>query len=316
MNETPPVQSAMGISGLESCPGRLLAECSYLGAFFQGWQLQAKGERTVQGEIEGVLERMYKSPVRVTVAGRTDTFVSARQQFFHFDPPFAIPLDGLVKGMNTLLSWDVRVHRIRAVPSEFDARTSVVSKTYVYRLQRGGVLSPFDALTVHLWHGRLDADKMREAARLIPGERDFAPFTVQPETYKTTVRKVDGVDLEVRGDRLTFTVKAEGFMRYMVRRIVGTLVEVGRGARPVEWVRGLVEWGDENRDSPYFRPELKGTACCAPTRTTKIGIVPKHEKGTVPEAGPPIDARGLCLEFVVYPALTSPSEDPIIPPLA
>lgn len=303
MNEAPPVQAAEGLPGLDSRPGRLLAECSYLGAFFQGWQLQAKGERTVQGEVEGVLGQMYKRPVRVTVAGRTDTLVSARQQFFHFDPPFAIPLDGLVKGMNTLLPWDVRIHRVIAVPPEFDARTSVVSKTYVYRLQRGGVLSPFDALTVHLWHGRLDADKMREAAQLIPGERDFAPFTVQPETYKTTVRKVDAVELAVVGGRLVFTVKAEGFMRYMVRRIVGTLVEVGRGARTAEWVRELVEWG-ENRDRPYFRPDDKG----APAEIGKIG--------TVPEAGPPIDARGLCLESILYPALTSPSGKPIISPLA
>jgi tRNA pseudouridine38-40 synthase len=279
MNETPPVQSAAGTLGLERRPGRLLAECSYLGAFFQGWQVQAKGERTVQGTVEGALGRMYKSPVGVTVAGRTDTLVSARQQFFHFDPPFAIPLDGLAKGMNTLLPWDVRILRVVPVPPEFDARTSVVSKTYVYRLQRGGVLSPFDALTVHLWHGRLDAGAMREAARLIPGERDFRPFTVQPETYRTTVRRVDSVELAEEGDRLVFTVRAEGFMRYMVRRIVGTLVEVGRGARPVEWVRELTEGG-------------------------------------AGEAGPPIDARGLCLESVIYPALTSPSEEPIISPLA
>jgi tRNA pseudouridine38-40 synthase len=272
MNESPPVQSAAGTLGLERRPGRLLAECSYLGAFFQGWQVQGKGERTVQGTVEGALRRMYKAPVGVTVAGRTDTLVSARQQFFHFDPPFAIPLDGLAKGMNTLLPWDVRIHQIVPVPPEFDARTAVVSKTYVYRLQRGGVLSPFDALTVHLWHGRLDAGTMREAARLLSGERDFRPFTVQPETYRTTVRRVEAVELAEEGDRLVFTVRAEGFMRYMVRRIVGTLVEVGRGARTVEWVRGLVEMG-------------------------------------VGEAGPTIDARGLCLEAVEYRDISQAGED-------
>jgi tRNA pseudouridine38-40 synthase len=255
---------------------RLLAECSYLGAFFMGWQRQSQGERTIQEEIEKVLQRLYKIPVGITVAGRTDTLVNARQQFFHFDPPFEIPLEGLLKGMNTLLPWDIRSRRFLDVPEIFHARKNVVSKTYVYRLQVGGVLSPFDAWTVHRYPGRLNVARMKKVAALFAGEHDFRPFTVQPETYHSTVRRVESVEIIKKGDRITFTVTAEGFMRYMVRRIVGTLVEVGRGAQEEGWVEELLKQPDK-------------------------------------EAGPPIHASGLTLEGVVYPGLTSPYRDPIIP---
>jgi tRNA pseudouridine38-40 synthase len=255
---------------------RLLAECSYLGAFFMGWQRQSKGERTIQEEIEKVLQRLYKIPVGIMGAGRTDTLVHARQQFFHFDPPFEIPLDGLLKGMNTLLPWDIRIHRILEVPADFHARKNVLSKTYIYRLQMGGVLSPFDAWTVHLHPGHLNVARMIRAAACFSGEHDFKPFTVHPETYHSTVRKVESVDIRKSGDRLAFTVTAGGFMRYMVRRIAGTLVEVGRGAQEAEWIEELFKQTDH-------------------------------------EAGPPIHAAGLTLEKVVYSGLTSPDGTPIIP---
>jgi tRNA pseudouridine38-40 synthase len=259
--------------------GRILAECSYLGAFFQGWQVQAKGERTVQGEVETVLRRLYKEYVPAIAAGRTDTGVHAERQYFHFNPPFDIPLEGLWRGLNAYLPWDIRVHRTWRVGEAVHARNSVLSKTYRYTLQTGGILSPFDALTVHAWYGPLDEGLMREAAALLPGERDFRPFTVQPGGYTSTVRHLTRFDLKRSGRRLVFAVSADGFMRHMVRRLVGTVVEVGRGARPVEWVRGLVERGEG-------------------------------------EAGPPIDGRGLCLAEVVYPPLTSFPSAPIISPLA
>ena len=305
---------------------RLLAECSYVGAFFMGWQRQSMGERTIQSDIEQVLERMYKTPVGIIGAGRTDTLVSARQQFFHFDPPFAIPLHGLLRGMNTLLPWDIRIHAVREVPGNFHARKSALSKTYVYRLQMGGVLSPFDAWTVHLYPGKLNVPRMRRCAALFAGEHDFRPFTVQPEAYHSTVRSVDGVRITQKDGRLTFAVTAQGFMRHMVRRIVGTLVEVGRGAMTTEEVRDLLST-KINRDCPYFKdgdgtsqngdsPSQNGDSPSFHFALSDLprekGTVPIQEKGTVPlaaKAGPPIHAAGLMLEKVVYPPFALPKGD-------
>lgn len=259
---------------------RVLAQCSYLGAFFQGWQVQALGERTVQGEVEGVLRRLYKAPVAAVAAGRTDTGVHAERQYFHFEPPFEVPLVGLWRALNAWLPWDIRVHRVWSVGEAVHARNSVLSKTYRYTLQTGGLVSPFHALTVHGWRGRLDGALMERAAALLPGRRDFRCFTVQPGVYTSTVRSLTRFDLARSGDRLVFTACAEGFMRHMVRRLVGSVVEVGRGARSLEWLQGLVA------DPP---------------------------RG---EAGAPIDGRGLCLVEVVYPPLTCFPTAPIIAPLA
>jgi len=174
MTELPPVQAAEGTLGLEPRPGRLLAECSYLGAFFQGWQLQAKGERTVQGEIEGSSSGCTNArcaspwPAAPTPSypPASSSSISTLRSPFPWGPSQG---DEHPPALGCPHPSDL------GSPAEFDARTSAVSKTYVYRLQRGGVLSPFDALTVHLWHGRLDADRMRAAARLIPGSVISAP---------------------------------------------------------------------------------------------------------------------------------------------
>ncbi|HKC24334.1 MAG TPA: tRNA pseudouridine(38-40) synthase TruA [Thermoanaerobaculia bacterium] len=225
---------------------RLRLDLAYLGTRFEGWQAQdvtraGAAPRTVQGELERALAEVYGAATRVHGAGRTDAGVHADGQVAHFDEPEggpSIPPRGLARALNGKLAEDVRVLEALEAPPEFHARFSAAGKVYVYRLRRGEVLHPHLGLVEALAKEPLDLAAMREAASTLTGTRDFAPFSLTGSPRSTTVRTLSRLDVEEDGSLLLFTLEADGFLRGMARRLVGTLREVGRGrTRPADAVR-------------------------------------------------------------------------------
>lgn len=217
---------------------RVRLDLAYLGTFFEGWQAQAVEReggarpRTVQSTLEEALARMHRVPIRVHSASRTDAGVHADGQVLHFDvPPGAprVPPQGLRRGLNALLPWDVRVLSAAEAPPGWHARFDALGKRYVYRLRRGDFLPPFEGLRETLASPRLDVRAMRAAASRLSGRRDFAGFGLSGAPRKTTVRNLVRLDLAEEGPLLLVTAVGNGFLRGMVRRLVGTLLEAGLG---------------------------------------------------------------------------------------
>jgi tRNA pseudouridine38-40 synthase len=231
---------------------RLALRLAYLGGSFAGWQRQPAA-RTVQGVLEQTLERLYRRPVRIVGAGRTDAGVHAGGQVAHFDPPHPIPAAGVAAALNTMLPPDVRVLSVRRVTAAFDARRSARGKVYRYRFAWGTPLPPWEEL--RRWHLAHPLDIRRMAAVLpsLAGEHDFAAFALSGHAghgARGTVRTVRLARLHVRGRRLDLLVEGDGFLRGMVRRLAGALVEVGRTAQDRDWLAALLAGEDVRPAAP------------------------------------------------------------------
>ncbi len=227
------------------------ADVAYDGARFHGWAAQP-GLRTVQGELEGALERIAGEPVPLTVAGRTDAGVHALGQVASFRTDAGLP-EAPERALNALTGPDVAVLGLRPVADGFDARRDAKSRRYRYRVDTGRPPSPFEhgrALS-HPW--ALDHDLLGRCAELLAGTHDFTAFT-PTDTYHVRFERVilDAVWRRT-GERIAeFEIEADAFMRSMVRALVGTMLEVGSGRRePADFERLL---------SGAPRPEAGDTA--------------------------------------------------------
>jgi tRNA pseudouridine38-40 synthase len=215
---------------------------AYDGTDFAGWQVQADatGARTVQGVLESALARLAgEARVAVTGAGRTDAGVHALGQVASFDLPRAMDDDALARALNGLLPDDVRVLAAAQAPAGFDARRSAVSKLYRYELDMGRVRLPHRRRYAGWLPARLDEPRVHEAAALYVGRHDFASTASTGSSARTTVRTVTRSEARFtdapEGVRtLVYEVEAGGFLRKMVRSLVGGLVAAGRGASTVE----------------------------------------------------------------------------------
>jgi tRNA pseudouridine38-40 synthase len=199
---------------------------SYDGTDFCGWQRQPK-VRTVQAEVEKALARISGKRIAVIGAGRTDAGVHARGQVASFCSELRLKDDELRRALNSLLPGDVRIRSARTVPAGFQARRSARSKVYRYRIVNSPLISPFDFRYALQWSGPLDPEKMAEAARLFIRKADFTAFS--SNRFLHPLRKVMRSEIKKKGREISYTIEADGFLRYMVRTIVGTLIEVGRG---------------------------------------------------------------------------------------
>jgi tRNA pseudouridine38-40 synthase len=221
---------------------RFVARIAYLGAGFAGWQKQRE-QRTVQGELESALERLFTRPIATMGAGRTDAGVHADGQIVHFDVPPVIPATRLRSALNSQLADDLRVLTVRRAPGRFHALASATGKSYRYRLAWGEPLPPWSALRTWLVPFRLDLDLLAESVALTLGEHDFERFALTGHSghgARGTVRTVSCAQLCRRGRRADVVLEADGFLRGMVRRIVGATVEVARGAQDLAWFAELV----------------------------------------------------------------------------
>lgn len=227
----------------------------YDGTDFHGWQIQ-DDLRTVQGELSRVLSLLDDREVIVQGSGRTDAGVHAEGQVASVHLYREMSPQKLRSAINGNLARDARVLFVAFAPEDFHARYSAVSKTYCYRLVHGGVISPFWTRFAHHEARPLDLDRMRRCAEKFIGEHDWTAFSAAQTDAGSRLRDItkmeitDGWDGRGRCHLIAFTVTANGFLRYMVRSIVGTLLAVGRGEIDNETVTRAIQQGDRNLVGP------------------------------------------------------------------
>lgn len=210
---------------------RIKITLAYDGTSFHGWQIQP-GIPTIQGALEEIVSGMEKRPVHVAGSGRTDAGVHALAQVAAFSIENPIPLINLRRAVNRLLPPAIRVLAAEEVHPEFHPRFDAKAKTYEYRIVRGEVCSPFEWPYVHHHPYRLDEARMVECARTFEGEHDFTAYAASDDRDaegKSKVRRVFSSTLERSEGRLVYRVRGSGFLKHMVRNVVGTLIEAGRG---------------------------------------------------------------------------------------
>ena len=235
---------------------------AYDGTDFHGWQIQAAGKPTIQGEIVGVLRRLTQENTQLHGAGRTDAGVHAVGQVASFRTQSALSALEFQRALNALLPSTIRIVGAEEVGPDFHARWSALGKTYRYRLYRGKVVPP--ALWRYVLHYPfpLDENAMRIAASRFVGPHDFASFAASTgseddDKERSTVREIYASDL-VRsedGEELVYTVRGRSFLRYMVRKMVGTLLDVGRGKLAPEDIERLYALKDRSKSGPTVPPQ-------------------------------------------------------------
>ncbi|MDQ4121324.1 MAG: tRNA pseudouridine(38-40) synthase TruA [Acidobacteriota bacterium] len=221
----------------------------YEGTDFHGWQMQ-EGQRTVQGELTRVLSLLESAPVQVAGSGRTDAGVHAEGQVASVQLTKLFEPEKLRAAVNGNLWRDVRVLKVEKATDDFHARFSATGKTYVYRIINAPVLSPFWARYAVLESRPLNLFAMQGAAQAFLGTHDWTAFSAASAEAENRVREITQLTVETRWDPracaafFDITVSAEGFLRYMVRSIVGTLLEVGREEKSVETVQEAILTGN------------------------------------------------------------------------
>jgi tRNA pseudouridine38-40 synthase len=217
---------------------RLLLE--YDGTPFVGWQRQAEGA-SVQGHVEAAVARVMGVPaVSVMASGRTDAGVHAMGQVASFTLPVQRDTTALRRGINSLLPDEICCREAALAPPGFDARLHARGKRYRYRILDGDLRSPLRQRFVAYERSVLDVVAMAQAARFVEGTHDFTSFRAQGSDVPTSVRTIHQVLVERRGDEVIVEVEGDGFLRHMVRIMVGTLLEVGRGRRAPETLEDVI----------------------------------------------------------------------------
>ncbi|MCL4489420.1 MAG: tRNA pseudouridine(38-40) synthase TruA [Chloroflexi bacterium] len=218
---------------------RVLAILEYDGTDFEGFQIQRRG-RTVQGELERVLERVTGERVRIVGGGRTDSGVHALGQGAHFDTTWKHPLDALQRALNAELPRDLAVRSIIEVDARFSARRSAKSRLYRYTILNRPVRSPLLSRYTLLVPETLDAAAMNRAAHVLVGVHDFRSFGTAPRGTNTVRRTYSARVERSDEDRILISLEANAFLYRMVRRIVGTLLWVGKGEMSLEGFQEVI----------------------------------------------------------------------------
>ena len=234
---------------------------SYDGTDFHGWQRQPD-RRTIQGVLEESLTKITRKKINIIGAGRTDAGVHAQEQVANFKANLNLEDKELVRALNSVLPDEVRINSLKKIDMDFHARKMAKSKIYQYRIFNAQTISPFLHRYALQWSSPLKVKLMKEAAPLFEREADFRAFS--SSRLENSVRKVMLSRIEKEGDEIIYTVEANGFLRYMVRTMVGTLLEIGR------------EKMASDRIEEIFREKKRSLA------------------------GPTVPAKGLCLIKVNY----------------
>lgn len=213
---------------------RLRAIISYDGTDFFGWQVQPELP-TIQATIETVLGEIESQPVYIKGSGRTDAGVHALAQVASFDLANPIPCDNLRRAMNRLLPPSIRILDVAEATASFHARRSAIAKTYEYRIFRGETCPPFERRYVHHHPYPLNHKAIIELARQFEGTHNYSLFAASDDRYTEDfdmTRTISSSVVEEQPDRLVYRVRGSGFLKHMVRNLVGTLIEAGRGNLP------------------------------------------------------------------------------------
>jgi tRNA pseudouridine38-40 synthase len=234
---------------------------AYDGTDFHGWQIQAE-KPTIQGEIVNVLRRLTQEHVYLHGAGRTDAGVHALGQVGSFRTQSALSAEEFQRALNALLPQAIRIVGSEEVGPDFDARWSARGKIYRYRIYRGKVVPPMIWRYVLHYPFPLDEEAMRDAAARFAGTHDFASFAAstgseEDDKERSTEREIFSTELARTADdeELDFTVRGRSFLRYMVRKMVGTLLDVGRGRLKPDDIDRLFELRDRSKSGPTVPPQ-------------------------------------------------------------
>ena len=212
---------------------------AYDGSEFRGWAKNA-GQRSVEGVLSGALSRALGNDPKLSVAGRTDAGVHARGQVVSLVADDDVDLERLQRSVNGMLAPEIVANEVRRAPEGFNARFSATAREYRYRIDTGPWPDPFEARFV--WHrpGGLAVARMRQAARPLLGEHDFASFCRLPRDGSATIRNLQGLVITRSGGLVEVTARANAFLHQMVRSLVGTLVAVGEGRIEPERVHAIL----------------------------------------------------------------------------
>lgn len=226
----------------------------YDGSAFLGWQIQRQ-EPTVQGVLERALARVADHEARVIACGRTDTGVHACCQVAHFDSAAQRSERSWVLGLNSHLPDAVSVLWIRPVDEAFHARFSAFARRYRYRILNRWIRPALENTRASWVRKPLDAGAMHEAAQHLQGEHDFSSFRASACQATHAVREIHDISVERGDDIITLEVAANGFLYHMVRNIAGSLIRVGEGEAPADWIRELLEARNRKLAAPTAQPE-------------------------------------------------------------
>ena len=219
----------------------------YDGTHFSGWQIQEKSHRTVQGEIEKVLLRIFKEPVRIHGSGRTDSGVHAVGQVANFKSTTEKTLQQIHSAINANLPKDIAVLKVEEVPANFHSQYSAKFKTYRYSILQREVRSPRLRAFAFFYPYPLNLAKMKKEAKILIGKKDFRSFTTSESARlkdgksRGTIRTVKKLEIKRSQDLIHIDIEADGFLYKMVRNIVGTLLEVGSDRLPAGTIKKMIK---------------------------------------------------------------------------
>jgi tRNA pseudouridine38-40 synthase len=233
---------------------RIALGIQYDGADWRGWQTQPDGH-TVQDRLQAAIQDFTQQCITVMCAGRTDAGVHAIEQVVHLDTELERLPVSWVRGVNSYLPPSIAVRWAHEVPREFHARSSARARCYRYLLYNHPVRSP-------LWRGRagwvfrsLALEPMRQAVQYLIGEHDFSAFRAAECQSITPVKTMQEIRIEQRGNLFLFEFRADAFLHHMIRNLMGSLISVGKGDQPPEWLNALLAGRDRRRAAPTFMPD-------------------------------------------------------------
>lgn len=226
----------------------------YDGREYCGWQKQPDCN-TIQSQLETALSRIANSPIRVVVAGRTDTGVHAFCQVVHFETYVVRPLTAWVRGVNTFLPDDISVLWATEVDHDFHARFCAIERTYQYYLLSRSARPGISHGRIGWTHYLLDLERMRVATEYLVGEHDFSAFRSSECQASSPIRKLIKLDIQQIGNFFVFEFCANAFLQHMIRNILGSLIYIGRGKYAPDWINTLLEQRDRTFAAPTFAPD-------------------------------------------------------------
>ena len=256
---------------------RIALIVAYKGKNYHGWQYQNETTPTIQRELTSAISKVSDETVILRAAGRTDSGVHATKQVVHFDTRAIRPDKAWVLGANVQLQADVSVEWAAKVSKDFDARRSALSRRYLYLIQNTKVRSALMHDFLSHEHRQLDAGDMNEAAQVLLGENDFSSFRAASCQAISPMRNVLHIEVKRMGDLVVIDMAANAFLHRMVRNIVGALVEVGAGEKPIHWVGELLSLSDRSA----------GPRTASPRGLALINVVYPPEFGVPAKAGLP-----------------------------
>ncbi|MDY3920091.1 MAG: tRNA pseudouridine(38-40) synthase TruA [Candidatus Limivivens sp.] len=227
---------------------------AYDGTNYSGWQTQPNGI-TIQEVLEKHLSDLLNEPIRIAGASRTDAGVHALGNVAVFDTEARMPAEKISYALNTRLPADIRIQDSCEVPLSFHPRFAKTAKTYEYRIFNRRFPDPTRRLYSFFYYYPLDVEKMREGAAYLVGEHDFKSFCTAKPDVESTVRTIYSLDVEKEGDEIILRVRGNGFLYNMIRIIAGTLIRVGGGFYPPEYVKEILEAKDRTMAGETARPE-------------------------------------------------------------